>query len=275
MDKVKYFLKSLLQRIKDHHIESFSAQIAYFVFLSIFPYLILLFMFITKLSLSYVNEMEVLYSMIPSEAANIIKDFLSYSSELSTDKILSPLVIVSIWVSSNATLALMKSFNIAYNIVETRNYFYKKIIGIIATLITIVLIVIALFIPSLLILFLSTARQYVEIPEMSIILFNIIRRVISISSLFIVLGSLYIILPNKKIAIKSVIPGTVFSVLGLGVISYFFSYFVTEYSRYSLVYGGIAAVIILLVWLFLCGMILMLGGEINSILDEMKEFSEK
>ena len=68
-----------------------------------------------------------------------------------------------------------------------------------------------------------------------------------------------------KLKIKDVMVGTIFSFFGLLMISYLFGYFVKEFSRYSLVYGGLAAVIILMMWLYLCGHILMIGGEMNAM----------
>lgn len=267
-------VKNLLSRMKNHHIESFSSQIAFYLMLSIFPFLILLFMFLTNLSISYAEQMAYIYKVIPKEAASVIKDYLEYSKQFSNSA-LSPLLIISIWMSSNAIVALMKAVNIAYDIPESRNYFVRKFIAILCTLMTIVLIVTALIIPTVGMNIMNFVRRYLDIPEMQIQIFNSIRILISFIVFIFVLGALYFILPNKKLKLKDIIPGTIFSFLGLMIISYLFAYFVTEFSSYSVVYGSLAAVIILLIWMFLCGMILMLGGELNAIYEERKLNIEK
>ncbi len=263
-----FYSNEIVKRIKSHHIESFSSQIAFFMLLSIFPYLIILFMILSQMSVSYAQEMTSIYNMIPDDAAKIIKDYLEYSAEITGGGGLSSLVVVSIWMSSNAMTALMKAFNVAYNIEETRNYFKRKVIGIVCTMLTILLIITALIIPNVAMILMSYIRKYLTIPEMNMQLFINIKNIMSLLVFIFVLGGLYVILPNKKIRAKEVIPGTIFSFFSLVFISYLFSYFVNEYSKYSLVYGGLAAVIILLIWLFICGLIIMFGAELNSIISE-------
>lgn len=268
--KILKVIKILLGRFKTHHIESFSSQIAFYLLLSLFPFIILLFMFLTQLSLSLGDQMLVIYRVIPSEAAQIIQDYLEYSLQFS-NAMLSPIIIISIWMSSNAMIALMKAFNIAYDIEEKRNYVVRKSIAIVCTLMTLALIIAALIIPNVGILVMEYVRKYLTVPEMNLEIFNGLRLLITIGVSLVVLGALYLILPNKKVALKEVIPGTLFAFLGLLSISYLFAFFVSDFSSYSVVYGSLAAVIILMIWLFLCGMILMLGGEINAIVDDERK----
>ena len=257
----------VLNRFKNHHIESFASQIAFYMLLSIFPFLILLLMFLTNLSVSYADQMVYIYRVIPDAASTIIQDYLDYSQQFS-NSVFSPILIVSIWMSSNGVIAMMKAVNVAYDLEETRNYVIRKIVAIICTLMFLLLIIVALVTPNLGMQFMSFIRKYIEIPEMNITLFNTIKLLFSVSIFVFVLGSLYFILPNKKVSFKEVIPGTIFSFFGLVLISNIFAYFVQEFSQYSLVYGGLAAIIILLIWLFLCGLILMIGGEINAIKNQ-------
>ncbi len=263
----KNFIVDVLGRFKNHHIESFASQIAFYIMLSIFPFLILLLMFLTNVSVSYSEEMSMIYRMIPDAASSVIQDYLVYSQQFS-DSVYSPILIASIWMSSNAVIALMKAVNVAYDIEETRNYFIRKFIAIVCTLMIIVLIIVSLIIPNLGTEFLIFLRKYIQIPEINIQLVNLLRIVLSIGVFSFILGALYFIVPNKKVGFKEVIPGTIFSFFGLTLTSRLFAYFVAEFSQYSLVYGSLAAVIILMIWLFLCGLILMIGGEINAIKNQ-------
>lgn len=274
LDYIINRLNQIIVRLKNHHIDSFSAQIAFYMLLSIFPFLIVLFMVLTNLSVSYAEQLDSVYKLIPTEAATIIKDYLEYSASITSGGKLTSLVFVALWMSSNAMTALMKSFNMAYDIIETRGYFKKKILGMLCSILTIILIISALIIPNAGVNFMAFIRKYIEIPEMDLYIFNIIKWALSIVGFIITLGGLYIILPNKRVTIKEAMPGATMAFLGLVLNSFLFSYFVKEYSRYSIVYGGLAAVIILLMWLFLCGIILMLGVEINSFI-QLKKVNRK
>lgn len=263
----KNVIIEVLKRFKNHHIESFASQIAFYMMLSIFPFLILLLMFLTNLSVGYADQMIYIYRVIPEAAASVIQEYLEYSQQFS-NSVFSPILVVSLWMSSNAVIALMKAVNVAYDIEETRNYFYRKLLAIVCTVFMLILIIVALIMPNLGMTFMDKIREYIKIPEMNVSIFNFIRIVISFGVFVFVLGGLYYIVPNKKVTFKEIVPGTVFSFFGLALISRLFAYFVAEFSRYSLVYGGLAAVIILMIWLFLCGLILMIGGEINAIKNQ-------
>lgn len=263
----KGIVLDIIKHLKHHHIESFASQIAFYLLLSIFPFLILLLMFLTNMSINYSEQMAYIYKVIPEAASFLIRDYLEYSQQFS-NAIFSPILIVSIWMSSNGVIALMKAINIAYDLEETRNYFVRKLIAIICILMIVVLIIVALITPNLGVQFMTFLRKYVEVPLMTDEIFNLIKLTFSFFIFALVLGGLYFVLPNKKMKIREVIPGTIFAFFGLVIISNIFSYFVQEFSRYSLVYGGLAAIIILMMWLFLCGIILMIGSEINAIKNQ-------
>jgi membrane protein len=77
---MKKYFKELLKRIEKHHIGSFSAQIAYYMLLSLFPFMILLFMFLTELSISYQDQMTTIYRVVPEAVGEIIEDYLTQTS---------------------------------------------------------------------------------------------------------------------------------------------------------------------------------------------------
>lgn len=261
---MKNYLKQLFKRIEKHHIGSFSAQIAYYMLLSLFPFLILLFMFLTELSISYEDQMTTIYRVVPEAVGEIIRDYLSYSKQFS-NAIFSPLLFTSLWLSSNATMGMMDALNMAYDQDDSRSYFKKKILAVMTTLLTLVLIISALILPNIGIYVVGFLRKIVYIPEIPELLFNLIKFLLASGIFFTILATLYFVLPNCKLKVKEILPGTGFSFVGLLIISYLFGYFVKEFSRYSLVYGGLAAVIILMMWLYLCGHIIMIGGEINAM----------
>jgi membrane protein len=162
-------------------------------------------------------------------------------------------------------MGMMDALNMAYDQDESRSYFKKKILSVMTTLLTLVLIISALVLPNIGVYVVSFLRKFFYIPQVPELLFNIVKFVLASGIFFTILATLYFALPNCKLKIKEILPGTGFSFIGLLIISNLFGYFVKEFSRYSLVYGGLAAVIILMMWLYLCGHIIMIGGEINAM----------
>ncbi len=267
MNKTKTVLKELFKRSDQHHLVQFAAQTAYFVMLSIFPFIILLLMLLTSLSLSYTSEIEYLNNVLPGAVIDILIGYLEYSSKFS-DAVFSPILITALWMSTNGIIALMNSLNMAYEIKETRNYFQKKLIAMFMLILVLSLIVVALVIPNIGDSVLDFIRKFIYIPAINRYILLLFKSIILIATYFIVLSLIYFILPNKKLRYKGIMPGTIFASVGLALISYFFQIFVREFSKYSLVYGSISAIIVVLIWLYLCAIILILGGEFNAILYE-------
>jgi membrane protein len=91
----------------------------------------------------------------------------------------------------------------------------------------------------------------------------------------LVLAFLYRFAPNKSFPIKHVIPGAVTAtVLWLGI-SLGFSFYVSNFANYSSTYGSLGGVIILMLWLYLSGLIFVIGGEINAILHRQNSIPKK
>jgi membrane protein len=89
--------------------------------------------------------------------------------------------------------------------------------------------------------------------------------------IFVVFMLLYWIAPNRKLYLKSVIPGAIFATLGWILVSLGFSMYVSSFANYSATYGSIGGIIVLMMWLYFSGTILMVGGQINAVMQERKE----
>ena len=81
-----------------------------------------------------------------------------------------------------------------------------------------------------------------------------------------IFAALYHFTPCRKLKWKDVMPGAIFTTIGWVVCSLLFSLYVNNFGSYSMIYGSIGAVIILMTWLFLISEVLLIGGEINATL---------
>jgi membrane protein len=104
--------------------------------------------------------------------------------------------------------------------------------------------------------------------EQFMAIWNGIRWAISPLILFIVFVGLYYFAPSKKIRCLSAIPGAVFATVGWVLASLAFSFYVGSFGNYSATYGSIGGIIVLMIWFYLTGIIIMIGGEINALATE-------
>ena len=81
---------------------------------------------------------------------------------------------------------------------------------------------------------------------------------------------IYMFAPAKRLKLKEVIPGAIFSTVGWIAVSFGFSFYINNFSNYSRFYGSLGAVFILMTWLFLVSIIFILGVEINCVIGQIK-----
>ncbi|WP_256440531.1 YihY/virulence factor BrkB family protein [Jeotgalicoccus sp. WY2] len=162
--------------------------------------------------------------------------------------------------------ALMNAFNVAYDVEDSRNFVKAKLLSVFFTVIlslsvilTFVLIVFGEQIGNLMF-------GVIGLDDQFSLVWNLVRSILPVLLVFIVFLIMYITAPNIKLKIKSVIPGTIFTTVAFLVASWGFSFYVSNFSNYSATYGSIAGVIILIFWLYITGVIIILGAQINSIL---------
>lgn len=263
------FIKVFLRKIQQDEVADVAALLAYYFFLSLFP----LLFFVLSLLPYFDLEKEVVIQFItdyaPGETAGLIIDNINAVLEQPQGGLVSLSLLATLWAASNGTSALIRSINRAYNETENRSFVKTKLLGIFLTVALVVVIVITLLLPVFGQLILNGIEFFVEIPEPFVTLFNVSRYGIGFGIMVFVLMILYYIAPCKKIRLREGVWGALFATFGWQLISYGFSYYVNNFGNYTATYGALGGVIVLLLWFFLTGFIIMVGGEINATIHQL------
>ncbi|MGG0657312.1 YihY/virulence factor BrkB family protein [Rummeliibacillus pycnus] len=273
--ELKGFILAFFQRLKDADITGFGAQLAYFFLLSLFPLLIFLMTLLPFLDFSGDIIYMILEKMLPNEVYTMVEGTLTEVLENRNGGLLSIGVIGTIWSASNGVNALVKSLNRSYDKDETRPFIVARFMSVVFTLMLIMLIVVALVLPVFgeqIGLFLFSAFGF---EEDFLIVWNKFRLILPPIVIFIVLTLMYWIMPNIKLYLRSVLIGALFSTVSWLLVSYLFSYYINNFANFSATYGSIGGIIILMLWLYVTGIILMVGGQINAITQQRREMLEK
>ena len=273
MDFMIYFIV----KIKNDDIFALGAQLAYYLMLSFFPFLIFLMMVVGYSSIDTVEVMELMESLegirtvVPDSAFELIRSIVNEVFTTRSSGILGLSVILTIWSASSGFRAAIKGINKAYNIKETRNFFKRIFIAIICTF----LLVSIIFVTLIVLVFGDVLGNYLSsiLPFESVIdiLWNYLRYAIIIVVMMIVFASIYRYTPCKRLSWREVFPGAIASTLGWLAISSAFSFYVNNFSNYSQLYGSLGAVFMLMTWLYVSSIIFILGVEINAVLVNNKE----
>lgn len=271
VESILYYIKALRERYGKHSISAYSAQMAFFLMLSIFPFFILLFNVLGRLSISSGVLITILEAFFPQEVHALTMDFIENQIAIEGAPLISASVIGIIWSASKGVRALMVSLNKAYEIEETRSFYIVKLLDMLYTVLIVFVIVVLLTLPSIGVDLFKYINQYFQIDWTLFNQFNMVKNILVPSSLVLFMALIYRFIPNIKIKFVEVIRGTAFSIIGWSVLSYLFKIFINEFANYRVVYGSLATVIILMFWLYFSSMILIIGGEINSIYRMKKQ----
>mgnify|MGYP000908857756 CR=1 FL=1 len=263
------FFKYLWVRIGRDDIPGMAAQLAYFFLLSLFPLLIFLVTLLPYLSITQEYLMSYIRDFAPGESMALIETSLNEVLDKNV-KLLSFGVIATLWSASNGIHAIVSAFNKAYDVKEDRSFIVARGIAVFLTIGMVLVIVVALLLPVFgkqigLFLFseLGLSEQFLKV-------WNALRWLFSSIFLFLVFTGLYWIAPNKKITCLSAVPGAIFATIGWVVTSLAFSYYVGNFGNYSATYGSIGAIIVLMIWFYLSGLVIIIGGEVNAYFTAKK-----
>lgn len=269
------FIKDLYCRLLDDDIMGSSSSLAYALLISFFPFIIFLLTIIGFLPIGSNEALSYLERVLPQSAYKLVYEIIDEILSNSSINLLSFSILITLYTSSRGFRSVIKGLNRAYDEKETRSFIRVELISILCTIGIIFILVTSLMfqvfflqINELLIKYF----KYTKILEYTSLFNKYLLLSLSIVCTF---AFIYKYTPNRKIKWLSVFPGAIFSTLGWVLSSLLFSFYVNNFSNYSRLYGSIAALFILLTWLFISSNIVLLGGEINATISFIKENKKK
>ena len=261
------FYSKFIKQLQIDEVTGLAAQLSFYFLLSLFPLLIFLFTLLAYLPFTQADILNLVRSYTPDDSMVLIEDTLGDVMQ-TNGTLLSFGIIGTIWSASNGMNAIIKAFNHAYGVKENRPFYIARGMSIILTFAMIFVFIVALLLPVFgkqigVFLFdeMGLSEEFVSI-------WNSLRWVISTIVLFIVFTMLYWLAPNKRLKCLTVLPGAIFTTFGWALVSLLFSYYVDNFGNYTATYGSLGGIIVLMIWFYLSGLIIIVGGEINAFLSK-------
>ncbi|KXZ22729.1 ribonuclease [Bacillus nakamurai] len=269
------FIKELFARFTLHEGQSKSAELAYFFLLSLFPLMIFMLTLTAYLPISKEDVLGAVDQYAPDSAMSMVKSIAEQTLNNRSGGLLSFGIIAVLWSASNGMNAIVRAFNHAYEVEENRSFIIIRLTSIFLTIAMVITILIALLLPVFGREIGLLAADFIGAPDLFLNVWSVVRWVISPLILLIVFTALYIFAPNKRLSFRFVLPGAVFAAAGWIIVSMLFSFYVGTFANYSATYGSIGGIIVLMIWFYLTGTLLILGGEINALLHKRKKFPDE
>ncbi|WP_042479001.1 YihY/virulence factor BrkB family protein [Bacillus ndiopicus] len=264
----KGFFQDMFVRLQRADISGMGAQLAYFFLLSFFPLLIFLVTLLPYLKLQRNQVFEFMSDIMPDEVYILTENIIDEILTTSNSGLLSLGIIGTIWSASRGIDALIKGLNRAYD-VEGKSGVVNRLWALLFTLAFIGIILIALVFPIFGKQIGSFIFSYLGKESSFESMWTFLRWIMPNVILFAVLTLMYWIVPNTvpRLTLISIIPGAALATLGWVALTYGFSYYISSFSNFGATYGSLAGIIVLMLWLYLTGMILIFGGLINAALQ--------
>ena len=269
------FLYRLIRRYFKDDIGNSAAALSYYMVFSFFPLVILGSMLLGYANISSETIFQGLSGLLPKDVIDIINRYLLYVSTNKNANILMVSLFFTVYFPLRAVARIMDEINKAYQVKNERAFFRKLLFVLMFT----VLFVFTIFASLTLLIagrtILSYISRFVGISSEFIDWWVVSRFVAMAVICFVTITLLYILAPNCRVSFTQAFPGAAAAVFLWILLSAVFSYYVENMGSYSVLFGSIGAIIVLLVWLYMMASILLLGAEVNSILKELEEEKTK
>ena len=271
--KEKYkLIQKLSANMKKDHVSECSAECSYYTILSFIPFIILLITLIQYTNIAPQTLFEAISRIIPSSMNEMVLGIVqeAYSKSLGT---VSISIIFTIWVAGRGLFALTKGLQFVYHVdsEEKASYIYLRVKSIIETIIFIILIVVGL----VLLVFGNSLREIIQEHFGGLRNYNIWSSILTgigfILATFLIFILLYKYIPKNKVTFKSQIYGALFGAIALNAVSFIFSKYLDIFKGFSITYGSLTTLMLIMMWTYSCFYTVFLGAELNKLINQKEK----
>lgn len=258
-------IEKLCENIGNDNIDGYSAQCSYYTILSFIPFVILLLTLIQYTNVDQQTLFNAISKVIPSSMSEFILGIIRevYSKSIGT---ISVSIVFTLWSAGKGLLALIKGLHIVYGVKDKKSNspVFLKFMSIVQTVFFIFFIVIGLVILVFGNSLISIVKRYFGGLENFTFLSNVFTKFVFIFITFVVFLFLYKFVPHHKVTFKGQVFGAVFGAISLNVISFIFSKYLDIFKGFSITYGSLTTLILVMMWTYACFYTIFLGAEINK-----------
>lgn len=225
------------------------------------PMLMVLSMMIPYTPLTEENLTESVADLIPDKVEPLVESLIAEVYDKSAGS-LSVAVLATLWSAAKGVMALMHGLNAVNGVEEKRNYFVVRGVACLYTVVMLVVVILSLFLNVFGNQLVNLALHRIPpLQKLAAFVMNF-RFLVVWAVLTLLFAAIYAYVPNDKLKFKEQIPGATFAAVVWSVFSWGFSIYV-DYSNSYGIYGSLAIIIIILLWMYFCMYIIMVGAYLN------------
>lgn len=265
----RVMMRTVTEFINDE-MSTYASALAYQMLFSLFPFILFLIALIGFLHLpdffSWLRlQTELVLPPQALEQVNPVIDQLQQSK----GGLLSVGIVIALWTASAGVRLMMSAMNAAYDVVEGRPIWKRFPLSIFYTVGVAGMLLVAAALMVLGPQVMEWIASQIGMEEYIVILWTILRWPVIVILLMVAVALMYYVMPDVKQKFRFITPGSVLAVVVWIIASLGFGYYVKTFANYNAMYGSIGAIIVLLLYFYISAAVLLLGAEMNAVIDHM------
>ena len=257
---------SFMGKCKRDKINAYSAQSAFFIILSLIPFLMVFSSLLQYTSVTEGTLLKIIERVMPEYIAPFLISLIDEVYNRSAG-IISITAIVAIWSAAKGVQYMTDGLNSVNDLEETRNWLVLRMWAVVYTVIFLVAIVFTLLVIVFGNSLQKLASQYIPLLRHAVDLLAHFRGLIMLVMLIVFFDVIFTALPNKKLTFKSQLPGAAICGVAWYIFSIGVSIYVDYFNGFSM-YGSLTTIALIMLWLYFCMYIMMMSAEVNVIFND-------
>ena len=261
----KRLIKPIKEFIEDD-MASYAAALSFWVFFSLFPFILFLVALLSFLGIPSFFDwlVEQAQTVMPEQAMGQVKETVGQIRAGASGGLLSFVVVVALWPASAAVRMAMHALNVAYDVEETRAEWKRFSISIVYTILLAAMVIVAVGLMLVGPRVMEWLAEQAGLGPLFVMFWAWLRFPVAILLLMVFVALVYYMFPNINQPFRFITPGAILAVLVWLAASFGFSFYVSNYVNLHAIYGGLGAIIVLLLYIFISAAALLFGAEVNA-----------
>ena len=262
--------KRVYNEINEDEVFTRAAALSYYFVSALFPMIFFMMAILGLLAQSHDLQSSLLNDtarFMPEDAFHLVQKTLQEIAHSSTGLKLAFGLVLALWSGAGGVVSIMDALNRCYHVKDTRPFWKQRLIALGLTVAIAALTIMALTIVLYGGNIANFVGRHVGLSNVTVIAWRVVQWPVALLFVVIAFALLYFWGPDAKQQWQWITPGSLVGVLTWIGASLLFRVYLHFFNSYSKTYGSLGAVIVLLLWLYISGLAIMIGGEINSEIE--------
>lgn len=257
---MKKGIKEVIKILSLTELRILPSYLSYNFVLAIIPIFTIILLIASFFSISIDSIINLIDDTIPNYISNVIINIVSSKNYTLSIGLLN---IFTLYVSSRGMYAVVEASNSLYG-VDKRSVTRDRLKSVIILLLLVFSLLVLILIPVLGGKLLDFLSRYNIVTNNIINMYHVFKWPITFWVIFVNVILIYIMSPSVKLKVRDVVVGAFTTTILWIIFTAIFSYYLTYFTKFDVLYGGLSSVMVLLIWIYFLSYILILGIVINT-----------